>query len=177
MSWDCSFTPLLEINGISECPFRLSLRDATDPLLKTHRLVLSAAANQDLSSFYDEWSRDPGPWHNYMRRWPAQLRVEAGYKEDYHPASRAVAEIAREHWLWHLWQYGLAPIDRSPDHHWLYQTPLVKLSDVPAQDRILYMKQLRKEATFVRKSCVPGATGPVFLADSLPPTFFTSPAQ
>lgn len=113
MWWDCTFIPLVEIEGGSQCPFRIDLRDATALLLKTHRLVLSEGGNRDLTSFHNEWSHERGPWDKYLRRWPTQLQRERGQKEEYHPASRAVAEIVREHWLWHLWQHGLAPIDRS----------------------------------------------------------------
>lgn len=123
MWWDCSFVPLLEMEGISRCPFRIDLRDVDAPLLKTHRLVLSEGGNHDLTLFHGEWIREQGSWHHkYMKPWPMQLRVEPGQKEEYHPASRAIAEIAREHWIWHLWQCGLAPIDRSSVSRYLITT-------------------------------------------------------
>lgn len=32
----------------------------------------------------------------------------------YHPIDRAIAEIARAHWCWHLWACGLALLDPQP---------------------------------------------------------------
>lgn len=115
--WDCLFAPLLELEGSTRCPFRIQLdpRKSDAVLLQTHRLVLSEEGNRDLTSFINDWTRDRyySNWQKYLRRWPTRLRAEPGQKEYYQPASRAIAEIAREHWLWHLWQHGLAPIDRS----------------------------------------------------------------
>ena len=213
MWWDCAFTPLLNLEGVSQCPFRIDLSDASAPLLKTHRLVLSEGGNRDLTSFYSERTRERGPWHKYFRLWPTDLRAEPGQKEKYHPTNRAIAEIAREHWLWHLWQRGLAPIDRScvslsvdyaisVPNIWFLRTcrtiigytrhpssnspmsqpatgPFIGSNYVGLLSSCIGVYEIHvpsgKEATLVPKRCVPDATGPVFLADMLPPTFFTVP--
>lgn len=79
----------------------------------TLRLLLSPEARQILQ--LHDTDKASGSWVRLKKVWPSKFAHEIPDLRDYayHPTVRATAEVVREHWLWHLWQHGLAPLERS----------------------------------------------------------------
>lgn len=111
----CTFPPFHSFGDSKTCGFQIDLRNANDPISLEHRKVLSAEAADLLRIHDDNPPHERNDWPAYKRAWRSRFEREMrsldGY--EYHPVTRAIAEIVREHWIWHLWERGLVPLERS----------------------------------------------------------------